>query len=264
MSLFALYNKISSTAPNLSKMGLQLQGFNRPHYFAVWPESIDDRRSVNYVERNVVGSSHPIYQWTHGGSRDLSFEILVYQDFIGPSSDTKENPPLAADQTHLEKILATAKNPLFSPYFAKSTSELSASEELQSKNVPSATDTGREPKYNLANMSVIQTVEFLRSLTYPEQTPSGLIKAPPPLYVGIWNSEDVRVLFVECVLRSVDVKFEAFFRNGVPRIATVNMSFSEITQNSKNWVVTNTEMNRMYGRDAYKNTKRTKGFDIKG
>lgn len=270
MSLFALYNKFNSSGtPPMAKMGLQLQGFSKPHYFAVWPESIADSRSVDYIERNVVGSSHPIYQWTHSGSRNLSFEILLYQDYLGATKDisdrngeiivdgksfSTEYPPLAPNQTDLEKVIATAKNPILNPFRADQSSELKPTQDLNKL----------KDKYNLGSRTVIQTVEFLRALTYPILTTSGLIKAPPPLYVGIWNSSGQKVLFVECVLRQVDVKFEAFFRNGVPRIATVNMSFSEITQNTKNWVVTRKEMGRMYGRsELYRDAERAETFDPK-
>lgn len=41
--------------------------------FQYWPESISDDEQVRFQERDVLGASHPLVQWTGGGSRTISF-----------------------------------------------------------------------------------------------------------------------------------------------------------------------------------------------
>ena len=41
--------------------------------FQYWPETLQDTRQSEWNPRNIPGGSHPIYQWTHGGERTLTF-----------------------------------------------------------------------------------------------------------------------------------------------------------------------------------------------
>lgn len=45
--------------------------------FQYYPETISDSRGVSYSSRDVLGGSHPIYQWTHGSERTISFSAVL-------------------------------------------------------------------------------------------------------------------------------------------------------------------------------------------
>ena len=46
---------------------------NEIFVFQYWPESLTDSESPRYATKEVPGASHPLYQWTGGGEREISF-----------------------------------------------------------------------------------------------------------------------------------------------------------------------------------------------
>ena len=47
--------------------------------FTLNPESIEDRKATDYASVGIPGMSHPRYQFTGGGERELSFKIYLHK-----------------------------------------------------------------------------------------------------------------------------------------------------------------------------------------
>jgi hypothetical protein len=52
----------------------------KTRYFQYFPETIQDTRSVDYIQKNPVGSSHPLYQWVQSNARTISFTCIFSAD----------------------------------------------------------------------------------------------------------------------------------------------------------------------------------------
>jgi hypothetical protein len=51
-----------------------------PWALQFWPETVSISASVNYADKQVIGGSHPIRQWTGGGGRSMSLSLMVGRD----------------------------------------------------------------------------------------------------------------------------------------------------------------------------------------
>jgi len=179
-------------------------GFQAFQYF---PEKITDSRSAEYASKTVPGGSHPIYTFISGGERSISFDAIF----------TNEN---------------------------KINSGLSFKEQPYSIDIP-------------------QALRWLRTATYPTITNGGISKAPPLVVVyfpnsGIggseamdgdsgvssnvgWNvsvpmgSDSVTGSKIIGIMSSANITYEAFHRDGTPRIVTVSIEIKEVVQTKENW-----------------------------
>jgi len=181
--------------------------FNNFQYF---PETISDSRGVNYTTKEVIGGSHPIYQWIHGSERTISFDAIFTADFT-----VKED---------LSQFLSAAASVLKNPVSA----------------VVSAFK-GPDPHAP----EIKKYIAWLRSKTYPAYEGTGPVSPPPKMLlwlegsgitsgVGGYASDVIPVIMKRC-----DVTYEAFFRDGSPRIATVALEFAEIIQIGSAWEFVN-------------------------
>jgi len=48
--------------------------------FQYWPESLSDSKDSAWEERRIPGLSHPLYHWSSGGARTLSFTAMMARD----------------------------------------------------------------------------------------------------------------------------------------------------------------------------------------
>lgn len=56
--------------------------------FQYWPETLTDTEAPDYAEKKIPGGSHPLYQWTGGTGRDISFTAHFTAEIdISPASD---------------------------------------------------------------------------------------------------------------------------------------------------------------------------------
>jgi hypothetical protein len=159
-----------------------------------WPESIQDSRGSEWNPRNIPGGSHPIYQWTHGGERRLSFTAVFTTD-TAPT-----NEALAGSDPYED----AASNPLGG--INKGTRDL----------------------------DIRAAINWLRYFTYPKYgrsedlrvyEPPKCILVMPNSHMGYDGSDYVVAVMTQC-----DVTYEAFFPNGFPRIAEVQVEFAETVQ----------------------------------
>jgi hypothetical protein len=156
--------------------------------FQYWPESLTDTESPRWSEKEVPGASHPLYQWTGGGARDISFTAVFTAEVDDASPVTlKSNPGKSA-------VLSSARYTV---------------------NVKGA---------------VAQIKTFLRG-EYAQGGLDQATKPPKRLYLVLegsnlgGNSDAVLT-----ILKSAPVTYEAWFPSGNPRVASIQMTFSECVQ----------------------------------
>ena len=167
--------------------------------FQYFPETISDTKQVNYQRRDVPGASLPIYQWVNSGERLISFTSVFTTD-VNLSTDY-----------HTADALAT-----------------------RLKGV------GHEDR----NVDIRAAISVLRDKmlpSYPSSTTPVQVQAPPKLllylpgtgigWAGGFNTgapeADHSII---CIMTQCDVMWESFFPNGLPRIASVQLSFAQIAQ----------------------------------
>jgi len=153
-----------------------------------WPESLQDDYQVEYAEHTIPGGSHPLYQWTGGRGRTISFQTV----FVSEINTTHES-------------FGDLSVPSLTPSLNYTVNVAAAISRIQS---------WLRPYYN-GNGSRLGTTD------------------PPPIlrmsFPGTWlNGINGSVLSVIC--RNAPVTYEAWFPNGEPRVATVDLTFSEIVQ----------------------------------
>lgn len=187
--------------------------------FQYFPETISDGRAVEYMTKNGIGGSHPLYQWLHGSARTLSFEATF-------TSEEAPDPSLGGVTGALDSLGSTisgaVKNPISTAI-----------------SMVKGKDAG-----NRYSVNVAAAIAWLRAKTYPTYSASRVAKAPPKLMMylpgsgitsgvsaaGFPITDSVPVIMLRC-----DVNYEAFFRTGQPRIASVSLEFAEIIQLGSNW-----------------------------
>jgi hypothetical protein len=161
--------------------------------FQYFPEQIQDIQSARYSERDVPGGSHPILQYLGGGSRTLSFTAFFTQE---------QNPESASNSLLTGLLTGTAEFGI--------------------------------PQDRNDTVDVASAIRWLRSYIAPNYETGGLMKAPPVAILYLPNSgiigHDKFKDSVTCVMTQCDVTYEAFHRNGSPRIVAVSLSFTETMQ----------------------------------
>lgn len=157
-----------------------------------WPESISDSRGSEWSPRNIPGGSHPIYQWTHGGERRISFTAVFSTDTAPPDETSGRDDPYA-DISRLAGI-------------RKGTRDM---------DIRAAVNWLRYftyPRYG--------TGADLRAYEPPK-----CILVMPNMGMGHDGSD-----YIVAVMSQCDVTYEACFPNGVPRLCEVSLEFSETVQ----------------------------------
>jgi hypothetical protein len=232
--------------------------------FQYFPETITDSRSVNWIEKNVVGGSHPIYQWTYGSARTISFEV-VFTNEIAPPIPT--NGGLLSVASSLESAGAAASSIAKNPLGTAISMAKGAGANPYSVNIPAALAWLRAKTYPLYGppqsvnttgaSSIPQNIGTAGATAGLSSAQSGMgpavgnsaknagsiiANAPPKLLLVMPNSGIASLAYgkivdsVSCIMTSCNVTYEAFFRTGHPRIVTVSLEFAEIVQTGQhNW-----------------------------
>lgn len=157
-----------------------------------WPESISDSRGSEWSPRNIPGGSHPIYQWTHGGERRISFTAVFSTDTAPPDETSGRDDPYA-DISQFAGI-------------RKGTRDM---------DIRAAINWLRYftyPRYG--------TGADLRAYEPPK-----CILVMPNMGMGHDGSD-----YIVAVMSQCDVTYEACFPNGVPRLCEVSLEFAETVQ----------------------------------
>ena len=162
--------------------------------FQYWPSSLSDDYQVEYAEHQIPGGSHPLYQWVGGRGRTISFQAVFTAEINETSTGAATGIP---------------NNP----------TELTPSSRF-TVNVSAALDKIRSwmrPAYGRGGRLGLTDPPKILTLVFPGTGLSG--------GGGTVIGDPISV-----ILRSAPITYEAWFPNGEPRIATVDLQFSEIVQ----------------------------------
>jgi hypothetical protein len=171
--------------------------------FQYFPESIKDNKLTNWQPKDVPGLSHPIYQWTSCGPREIGFTVVF----------TRDNALTAAEK------VAPVGQETSDPRNVHIPAAISW---LRSFKYPEA----RNPKM-FSNASSFITGK--RDSSFFPLPPRKLILGVPGL--GLNHGEDSLCTDeIYCIMLQCEVSYDSFFNDGTPRIATVQLNFAEIIQ----------------------------------
>lgn len=175
-----------------------------PIVFQYFPESIDDTKQVNYQASDIPGGSLPVYQWLSSGARVISFTTFFSTDtqLLDPANPENLNVSLIERQ---DNLVLNGRNVDIRSYVAA----------LRSYTFP---------YYNVAGDN---------TKSYLPAEPWSLILEIPHSGIGLAGGlsggaiDRDRVL---CKMLTCDVRYLKFFPTGLPRLASVDLSFGQIGQ----------------------------------
>lgn len=170
-------------------------------YFQYFPESIRDVKQVNYQNRDIPGLSHPLYSWTSGGPREISFTAVFTRDSM-PSVNSLN---LFSNSEYSNDVLQTE-------------------EDQYNVDICAAVSWLRSFMY--PEVSIQEASGSPGARPFP---PRKLILGLPGVNISPYSSGAVKHEMC-CFMRTCDVNYEAFFPNGSPRIAKVTLLFVETMQ----------------------------------
>lgn len=189
--------------------------------FQFWPQQVTDNYTPNYATKQIPGGSHPIYQWTSGSGRDISFSA----QFVSEITEDEFLPNATSD--FRSRISSQAATSPTTPFGAG----LSGVSVLGPLLLPSS-------RYKT---NVAAAIAALQRYLYPDydagSTPNSGLSAKPPqklilvlpgTKLGRADDDDG----ILCIMRSANVTMESWFPSGELRSATVALRFSEIVQNT--------------------------------
>lgn len=217
--------------------------------FQYFPESIRDSKGGEYVEKTVIGSSHPIYQWLHGSRRAISFETILSTDYRNEKEKEKE--------LSLSGILQEASSWIKNP--------VSAAIATYRPNNDSYNPDGTQGR----NVNIADGIAWFRSKLYPTYKDNEKVKPPPKLFLVLEGTQiasyvgSYKTGGIPCIMSSCDVTYNAFFQDGTPRLATLSMEFLEIVQLGKSWSwVSRSSFNANDNKYQYGKGEKPKGIGI--
>ena len=172
--------------------------------FQYWPESLNDSRGSEWNPRSIPGGSHPIYQWTQGGERRLSFTAVFTRD---------HEPPPEKEAGGLAGIVGTVTGAL--------------------ETAAQAVGLGGPEGDRIRNVPIESAIRWLRYFTYPYYDDDDLRVFEPPKVLLVLPGSKLNINGdddVMCVMTSCDITYEAWFPGGTPRIVEVSLEFAEVVQ----------------------------------
>jgi len=168
-------------------------------HFQYWPQSLQDDYQVEYAEHAIPGGSHPLYQWVSGRGRTITFQA-VFTSEVNTSRLAGTQPFAVAGTTTLANV--------------------------SSAITPSAPFT----------VDVAAALSRLRSWMRASYNAGGLLgltSAPQILTLVIPGTKlNGKTDSVNVILRSAPITIESWFPDGQIRVATVDLTFSEIIQHA--------------------------------
>ena len=172
--------------------------------FQYFPESISDSKGVNWSPKEIPGGSLPLYQWISSGERVISFTAVFTADV-----DFSEEANKSDAASKFRDLL-------------KSDGELSR------------------------NQDVRTAIMWLRRFMMPRygdnvDTGGPLTKAPRKLQLhmpgtgigwsgGAGNTVHNTQHHITAIMTGCEVELVQLFPSGLPRIATVALSFAQVAQ----------------------------------
>ena len=201
-SLFTKTNERKSSA-SIVRVGPDGEPLKNPLRFQYWPDTISDTKSVNWTPREIPGSSLPIYQWINSGERLISFTATFTCDM-----DLQGNAQDEVNEDRVERLKAIGQ---------------------QGRNVDIRAAVLWLRQFMIPGLGEVSGVGVPVAIA-----PERLLLTLPNTAIGITggltpSSHDL-VDSIFCIMTTCDVSYEAFFPSGLPRVATVSLSFAQIAQ----------------------------------
>lgn len=184
-------------------------------YLQYFPESVTDTKGTNYENKVITGLSHPLYQWSSGGERLITFTAVFSRD----------DAPTQQEIDYLKSVRNNAN--AVAGTLGWSLGDIDPG------------DVGRKLS-DPRNVDIPSAIAYLRSFVYPRYTNANgnLLnrpKPPPKLILGMpgmrlnaqtaGNADELC-----CIMQQCDVSYESFFSDGSPRLAKVQLQFAETIQ----------------------------------
>lgn len=158
-----------------------------------YPETINDAYSPQWIDKQIPGGSHPLKQWVSNAGRTINFQVILSRD-----------------------ILPVDLLPAVAAF-----SQVNPQAEV---NKP-------------FNRDIRDDIAFLRAFCYPtygvdDSSGVTLAQAPPVALLNApglgWGIDGLDTIVA--VMTACTVNYLRLFEEGFPRLATVDLAFSEIVQ----------------------------------
>jgi hypothetical protein len=186
--------------------------------FQYFPATLSDSQPTNYQSKVIPGLSHPLYQWTSGSARQISFESIFTRDRTNTAGEQEAITRGSVDVSSAGGV---------GQAFTIKTGYLNAAQNSDPTNV-----------------DIPSAVAWLRSFLLPEYSTdggkfSGIPERPRPpfkLILGLpgvrlnWGVPTLPPTEVYVIMTGCEVAYDGFFHDGTPRTAKVQLTFAEIIQ----------------------------------
>lgn len=181
--------------------------------FQFWPQQVQDRYQVNYATKQIPGASHPLYQWTGGAGRTISFEATFVSELAEIPTDTSTTGFRARIQADTGVLGSSASSGLGNA--------------LGAALLPSS-------RYTVNVSAALAALQrYLYGSYHDTEAQSGITEPPRKLVLVLPGTKLGRAEGndgVLCILMGADVTMESWFPTGELRAATVSLEFAEIIQ----------------------------------
>lgn len=187
--------------------------------FQYFPATISDTRGTNYQTKVIPGLSHPLYQWTSGNERVVSFEAIFTRDRTY-TDDEQAAVNLGASSTGSSLGNALAQG--FGSAF------LGAASNNDPRNVDIPSAVAWITSFLLPEYSTDGRGTFSSTPERP-RPPMKLILGMPGVRMN-WGVPSLPPHEMYCILKAAPVTYDGFFHDGTPRMAKMALTFAEIIQ----------------------------------
>ncbi len=188
--------------------------------FILNPEGFSDDKATEYSKTKIPAISHPIYQYSNGGERKISFELLVVKDISGESGGGFS----IGKQLLSTGIQMFGNNLPFRPNARDPMASLTGAV----GRVPILGDMfrGSRAAPDIAKIDITDDVLRLRSFLYPESTTDKNLRktAPRPLLFNYGNYYPG----IKCVMTQCGVTWRMWAPDLTPIVAKLSISLEEI------------------------------------
>ena len=176
--------------------------------FQFWPETLTDSKGSEWNPKPIPGGSHPIYQWSSGGERTLSF-VAVFMTDTAPNQEAFDVVSSVSD---------FAGEQIRSPYLVQDRQPLNGLE------------------LGVRDVDIRSAVSWLRWFEYPTYGIDAQQRVYEPAKVllvmpntGLAHNGSDSVI---CAMTGCDVTYEAWFPSGFPRAVEITLEFKELVQSA--------------------------------
>jgi len=206
-----------------------------------FPQTISDQKATNYQTKVIPGLSHPLYQWTSGGPRTISFQAVFSRDrtYTDDEKSSIRSPgPTSSLGVQAQRAAGRAS-------FQWGQSGIK--DESRNVDIPSAIAYLRsflDPEYSTNGQDTSSTVP---DRPHP---PRKMILGLPGMRIN-WGVPSLPADEMYSIMTQCDVNYDGFFPDGSPRMARVDLSFAEIIQIQGTVKVHDALNRRRYGNAGY-------------